>query len=742
MGLLDSFLNPDDASSVQGSGLGTGLSAIGMALMSGNSRAPFANLPQAYASVASSEKSSMSRAALKQLLIQKGYSEAEADKYSTSETATKLALQEKENQGFEAMVKGGFSGGAAPSMSPSAPAGPAAGVTLNGPTANGLAPPSGNSAEVQSRFVDALKQGGLTNPVGLGAVAAYGQHESGYSPDKIAGSWSDPSESGQAGTSGGLLSWREGRLRNMQAATAGAKDPVAAQAGFFLNESPELTAALQNAKTPEEANRLMAEAWKFAGYNRPGGENAARLATTRSFVSRLGADGAPQQVADAGASASPRSPVANDASPSRPVQIANDENQTQVLESRMGMLPKSIYGIVPPTQTAAADAPVPGATEAAFEIPPGGAQSAPKYGLDTTTGRALAARQQASAADEERQINEGLAKIAMSGRYGEKGKAYAEAIKLQIQPLLENRKQTDAQKLVRASGVSDEDAQSLLRGAIPGAAPTATQKEYGSYRQQEIASGRQPLSQFDYDVALSKAKANSTKVEIGGEKAYDSGQGKDYSDVMKEVQTAGRKAPSLIATLGQAEQLMSTPGFVSGLGSTFALPAKQLIAALGGDPKAPASMEAFRSLSNRAVTDALGGSLGAGVSNADVSFLQKQVASLDNSVEGNRAILANARRVAEHQRKIAEFANDYADKNGGRIDRNFDRALSKWADQNPIFTAEERDGGGQRAAQAPLNTTDRAVSIKNAKAFLQANPGQRDAVMKRLRDNGIPTDGL
>lgn len=60
---------------------------------------------------------------------------------------------------------------------------------------------------------------------------------------------------------------------------------------FLLQENPQLTNALQNAQSPREANRLMADAWKFAGYNRPGGENAARLATTQAYASSFGGGG-------------------------------------------------------------------------------------------------------------------------------------------------------------------------------------------------------------------------------------------------------------------------------------------------------------------------------------------------------------------------------------------------------------------------------------------------------------------
>ncbi|MGU3665105.1 hypothetical protein ACLBX9_13070 [Methylobacterium sp. A49B] len=151
---------------------------------------------------------------------------------------------------------------------------------------NALGPNSAEAAtmdpaDIRGRFISTLQQGGPTNPDGLGAVAACAQHESRYSPSNITGSWSDPSESGQAGQSGGILSWRADRLANMKAFTQGAADPVVAQAQFTLAENPALIRALQNAQSPQEANALMAEAWKFAGWNRPGGENAARLATRR-----------------------------------------------------------------------------------------------------------------------------------------------------------------------------------------------------------------------------------------------------------------------------------------------------------------------------------------------------------------------------------------------------------------------------------------------------------------------------
>ncbi|MCJ2140429.1 hypothetical protein [Methylobacterium sp. E-066] len=176
-------------------------------------------------------------------------------------------------------------GAPTPVVQPGAQAAATGLLSMMGPNSAEAATPDPN--DIRGRFISTLQQGGLTNPNGLGAVAAYAQHESRYSPSNIVGSWSDPSESGQAGQSGGILSWRADRLANMKAFTQGAPDPVVAQAKFTLAENPALIQALQNAKSPQEANALMAGAWKFAGYDRPGGENAARLATTQAYANSL-----------------------------------------------------------------------------------------------------------------------------------------------------------------------------------------------------------------------------------------------------------------------------------------------------------------------------------------------------------------------------------------------------------------------------------------------------------------------
>jgi len=467
--LLQRYLLPDSLDRSTSDGINSVVGAIGAGMLAGN-RYQWVN-PTAFAASLEASGKDLDRRkqkdALKLILKQSNPSltDAQLDVMANDPQTAKLAMAAgeaqagaKAGQQANGILSGIFGGGGVPGISPAAPAGPAAGASLNGGA--GAPPLSGDGAEIQTKFVDSLKAGGLTNPFGLAAVAAYGQHESGYSPGNVNRTWSDPSESGQPGTSGGLLSWRGDRLKNMQAATQGAEDPVAAQAQFTLKENPALTAALQNAKSPEEANALMAKAWGFAGYDRPGGgEYAARLATTQSYANRfLGADGQrPTQVADASGAVPqpPGMPVVDSRQPGfnpnggpeplagfvpstgqpnvpsagmpdlrgvppvgtrtssppppapqprpgmrGPVQVAETEADTQVLEGRMGMYPSNVYGITADARGTAnplADMPAPDAQPAEFIIPPGGViQNGRVYGSDTTTGRNLAKRAEAT----------------------------------------------------------------------------------------------------------------------------------------------------------------------------------------------------------------------------------------------------------------------------------------------------------------------------------------------------------
>lgn len=147
--------------------------------------------------------------------------------------------------------------------------------------------------DIFKRFMSTVQAGGLTNPAALAAVASTGKNESGFSAGNAFGTWSDPSQSGQPGTSGGILSWRGERLSNLQKfAQQNGDNPNAptpeTQAKFLLQENPQLIAQLQKARTPQEAQQMMNNAWRFAGYDQPGGEAGERIADAQALVGQFG----------------------------------------------------------------------------------------------------------------------------------------------------------------------------------------------------------------------------------------------------------------------------------------------------------------------------------------------------------------------------------------------------------------------------------------------------------------------
>lgn len=149
----------------------------------------------------------------------------------------------------------------------------------------------GQPNDIYGSFMGAVRQGGIQNPYALAAIAATGRAESGWSPQNANRRWSDPSQSGQAGTAGGILSWRNERLSNLEkfAAQRGERpDNISpqTQAAFFLSEDPELVQRLNAAQSPEEAISIMNNAWRFAGYDQPGGETARRRALTTNYYAQ------------------------------------------------------------------------------------------------------------------------------------------------------------------------------------------------------------------------------------------------------------------------------------------------------------------------------------------------------------------------------------------------------------------------------------------------------------------------
>jgi hypothetical protein len=162
-----------------------------------------------------------------------------------------------------------------------------------------------NANDIYNSFMGTVRNG-LTNPYALAAVASTANAESSFSPGNANRTWNDPGAGNAPGTAGGIMSWRNDRLKNLYAyAAAKGEKPGAispeTQAEFFLGENPKLIAALQSARSVDEAQSLMNNAWRFRGYDQPGGEAARRLQMANAFLQKF-------QTADAATPGQARTP--------------------------------------------------------------------------------------------------------------------------------------------------------------------------------------------------------------------------------------------------------------------------------------------------------------------------------------------------------------------------------------------------------------------------------------------------
>jgi hypothetical protein len=198
----------------------------------------------------------------------------------------------------EAIKNFGGDGGASAGDAYSTPS-----ASASGSAASGGAVDVSDSSPVFDEFMDTVKNGGVSNPYALAAIASTGKAESGWSPENANRRWSDPSESGQAGTAGGVMSWRNDRLANLEAfAKMAGEDPrkisAGTQAKFFLQEDPKLIESLNGAGSVEDAQRLMDGAWKYAGYDKPSKEAANRLSAANAYLPRFQSGAGPATATD------------------------------------------------------------------------------------------------------------------------------------------------------------------------------------------------------------------------------------------------------------------------------------------------------------------------------------------------------------------------------------------------------------------------------------------------------------
>lgn len=634
-----------------------------------------------------------------------------------------LAQKDKERQAEAEWFKG-ISGGA--SSAPSAPTSPAASI--------------GNPNEVESRFIGGVKQAGLVNPVGLAAVAAYGKAESGFSPQNVNRTWNDPSESGQPGQSGGILSWRADRLQKLQSFAAqrgeqGNGSPET-QATFLAQEDPTLIPRLNAAQTPQEANQIMANAWRFAGYNREGGENARRLALTQQYAGRFGAGGG-------------QPPAAVPLGSPLGVQVAETEADTQRIEAQMPG-----YGGQAPVGAGGVYAGVDEATLNGYlnnpRVPPN---------LKALVQQELASRQGGGApvqvAQAPAQAGAPVADVPAAGARPAQGFAVPGATPQQAQSIRQDPTvQYWAQMGARApSDRARAYAKQQMDLAVEDAKrrseldkPTEETRNFEAYRQDEIKAGREPLSRLDY----LKAKRMQITNNIGAdEKEYDKQSAKDMAEMNRDMIKGAQSANQKIATLNRLETLLTNPAVKTGAGAQLALQAQRVAKSVFGiDTDGLSGAEAVNAISNQFALELRNPSGGAGMpgalSDKDREFLAQSTPGLERTEGGNRLIIDYMRRVAKRSVEVEALRREYI-KTNKRLDEGFFDKLAEYSEKNPLFPeaaqapAAAQSGAVQPPAQAAPQQPAARPPGSQPRTAINPNTGQR--VMETPDGKWIPVDG-
>lgn len=180
--------------------------------------------------------------------------------------------------------------------------------------------------------------------------------------------------------------------------------------------------------------------------------------------------------------------------------------------------------------------------------------------------------------------------------------------------------------------------------------------------------------------------------------------GEVLANSYKTYLETGSSATKKLNTLSRMLQL-SDQAFEGAAAPGFQM-VRSVLASFGLDPgKVPAGEE-FTALSNRMVLDAQNGSLGAGVSNADVQFIANTNPNLSQTGKGRKEIIETSTLLAKRDQEVAKMASQWRQTHG--TIEGFDTALSQWAEQHPLF----KDRQQSAPAAAPGGTGYKVLGVR------------------------------
>ena len=214
---------------------------------------------------------------------------------------------------------------------------------------------------------------------------------------------------------------------------------------------------------------------------------------------------------------------------------------------------------------------------------------------------------------------------------------------------------------------------------IQAMAPLLMQMAKGEDQTTNLPPGGQLLDKRTGRVIATNTTVNPTVSltnDMRGPGAYDVDRGKTFAARATAFEDAETSAAQKLRTIGRFRSALEN--VETGFGSAASITAGQIadklnipeatLKALGITREQTASKEQIRSLASGMVLESLGGSLGAGFSNADRDFLERIKPGLLNSKEGNLALLKIEEEAANRNRAIGRAWRDWRKTNGDNPD--------------------------------------------------------------------------
>ena len=259
---------------------------------------------------------------------------------------------------------------------------------------------------------------------------------------------------------------------------------------------------------------------------------------------------------------------------------------------------------------------------------------------------------------------------------------------------------------VEAKAIEPKDAMTIYyRQKFAKPTKTAIQKTGAQLNAELVAKGQEPI--YDPKQAYNVFSTGDIK-EVSGGINITNRLGENTENDLRKValdtqnqlisdNTAARNSLNTIAT---QRRFLMDQNFESGFGQEFLTNMKKAFSRFGfsGDADV-AAIEQFMAISSQQILDSLGGSLGTGVSDGDVSLMQGMVTNIGMTKKGIRdylrileAIEKGKQRKFEYYRiYIAEQEKDIPESERTYIIDNpykFEMAFHQWAQNQPSLLGE------------------------------------------------------